>query len=116
MRVTLGAKPPSNYVEEHAGRGKKRRVGADHVPAYVAGMKPDQNAPNLRELFPHYSDTELEEAADRLARYLKHSLENYRLLCADPARLALFRSLTAKKRLRTMNAQPPDTLNSSPSS
>jgi hypothetical protein len=115
MRVTLDAKPPSDYVEEHVGRGKKLRVVADHDPAYVAGMKPEQNAPTLRELFPDYSDAEIEEAADRLARYLKHSLENYRLLCADPLRLALFRSLTAKRRLRTMNAQPPDKFNSPPS-
>jgi hypothetical protein len=74
-------------------------------------MKPDQKAPTLRELFPNYSDADLEEAADRLARYLKHSLETYRLLRADSARLALFRSLTAKRRLRTMNAHPPDQSN-----
>jgi hypothetical protein len=78
-------------------------------------MKPDQRAPTLRELFPNYSDSELEEAADRLARYLKHSLENYRLLRADSARFALFRSLTAQKRLRTMNAHPPDQFNHQPS-
>lgn len=71
-------------------------------------MKPAPKAPTLRELFPNYSDADLEEAADRLARYLKHSLENHRLLRADSARLALFRSLTAQRRLRTMNAHPSD--------
>jgi hypothetical protein len=66
-------------------------------------MKPDPKAPTLRELFPNYSEPELQEAADRLARYLKHSLENYRLLRADPARLATFKWLTAERALRIMD-------------
>ena len=58
----------------------------------------DDQAPTLRELYPHFDEDQLKTAEESLDRYLEIALRIYDRICLDPARYAEFeeklRSLT----------------------
>jgi hypothetical protein len=56
----------------------------------------------IRDLYPHLSEERLQEAEENLERYLEVVLRIYERIQADPEAAACLRSLTASKRMPTM--------------
>jgi len=54
------------------------------------------NAPSLRDLYPNFTDEELEEAEVNLIAYVELTLRMYERIRNDPESYQQFRALTAK--------------------
>jgi hypothetical protein len=58
---------------------------------------------NIRDLFPHLSESELKEAEENLERYLELVLRIYERIRNDPEVYARFRALTASRQIPMLN-------------
>jgi hypothetical protein len=73
---------------------------------------PEQERRTLRQLYPHLSDSKVEEANENLKDYVAFALRVFERLELDPDAWARFEALTAARRKTRMNNERP--LNNSP--
>jgi hypothetical protein len=64
-------------------------------------------ASSFRELYPELKDEDLQVAEENFRRYVALALRIYEAICADPARYARFKALTAARRKATLESKSP---------
>jgi len=88
---------------------------ADHSHSKLNGMRLNPPTPHedqsksLRQLYPHLSDSQLEEANEILRQYVALAIRVFERLELDPEAWAHFEVLTASRRGSTMNRERPET-------
>jgi hypothetical protein len=68
-----------------------------------------QREKTLRQLYPHLSDSELEEANENLRQYVALAIRVFERLELDPDAWARFEALTVSRRNPRMNHEKPRT-------
>jgi len=77
----------------------------------------EHNKPlTIRDLYPHLSNEQLQEAEENLTRYVQLALQIYERIREDPELYALFKDLTASKSHPSMHGTKADPSNKSDSS
>ncbi len=54
----------------------------------------------IRDLYPHLTEEQLQEAEEHLTRYIELSLRIYERICNDPEAYAHFKALTSEEGTR----------------
>ena len=69
----------------------------------------NQKGTSLHQLYPHLSDSQLEEANENLRQYVELALRVFERLELDNEEWARFEALTASRRDSKMNHEKPKT-------